>query len=64
MLNEQNNHTMPFLKFIKIDNPNAELFPNGSLISWKHRKKEREYLRQLHSTLSVGRREERRKTRR
>ena len=56
MLNEQNNHSKLFPNFIKINNPNAELFPNGSLIGWKHRKKEREYLRQLHSSLSVGRR--------
>jgi len=64
MLNEQNNHTKPFPKFIKIDNPDAELFPNGSLMGWKHRKKEREYLRQLHSSLSVGRRVARSETRR
>lgn len=52
MLNEQNNHTTtPFPDFIEIDNPDAELFPNGSLMGWKHRKKEREYLRQLHSRL-------------
>ncbi len=62
MLNEQNNHSTPFPKFIKIDNPNAELFPNGSLIGWMHRKKEREYLRQLYSALSVGRWVERSKT--
>lgn len=48
MLNEQNDHTKPFPKFIKIDNPNADLFPNGSLIGWKHRKKERDFLRKLH----------------
>ena len=48
MLNEQNNHATPPPKFIEIDNPNADLFPNGSLMGWKHRKKEREYLRQLH----------------
>jgi hypothetical protein len=53
MLNEQNNHTNPFPKFIKIDNPDAELFPNGALISWKHRKKERDYLRQLYLSLTV-----------
>ena len=64
MLNEQNNHTKPFPKFIKIDNPNAELFPNGSLIGWKHRKEEREYLRQLHASLSTGRRLGRSETRR
>lgn len=53
MLNKQNDHTKPFPKFIPIDNPDAALFPNGSLMSWKHRKKEREYLRQLHSGLSA-----------
>lgn len=56
MLNEQNDRTKPFPKFIKIDNPNADLFPNGSLIGWKHRKKERDFLRQLHASLPVGRR--------
>jgi len=53
MLNKQNDHTKPFPDYVKIDNPNAELFPNGSLMSWKHRKKEREFLRQLHAELSV-----------
>lgn len=51
MLNEQNSRTASFPKFIEINNPNSELFPNGSLMSWKHRKKEREFLRQLHSEL-------------
>lgn len=51
MLNEENNHSEHFPEYIKIDNPNADLFPNGSLIGWKHRNKEREYLRQLHSSL-------------
>ncbi len=45
MLNKQNDHTKPFPDYIEIDNPDAALFPNGSLMSWKHRKKEREYLR-------------------
>ena len=53
MLNKQNDHTKPFPDYIKIDNPDAMLFPNGSLMSWKHRKKEREYLRQLHAGLVV-----------
>ena len=53
MLNKQNDHTKPFPDYIKIDNPDAALFPSGSLMSWKHRKKEREYLRQLHVALAV-----------
>ncbi|MDR3390767.1 MAG: hypothetical protein P4L77_03445 [Sulfuriferula sp.] len=53
MLNKQNDHTNPFPDYIKIDNPDAMLFPNGSLMSWKHRKKEREYLRQLHAGLEA-----------
>jgi hypothetical protein len=53
MLNKQNDHTKPFPDYIKIDNPDGMLFPNGSLMSWKHRKKEREYLRQLHAGLVV-----------
>lgn len=53
MLNKQNDHTKSLPDYIKIDNPDAALFPNGSLMSWKHRKKEREYLRQLHAALVV-----------
>lgn len=53
MLNKQNDHTKSFPAYIKIDNPDAALFPNGSLMSWKHRKKEREYLRQLHAEQAV-----------
>jgi hypothetical protein len=53
MLNKQNDHTKPFPDYIEIDNPDATLFPNGSLMSWKHRKKEREYLRKLHAPLTV-----------
>ena len=49
MLNEQN-RTTSFPPYIEIHNPAAELFPNGSLMSWKHRAKERDYLRQLHSS--------------
>jgi hypothetical protein len=48
MLNKQNDHTKPFPAYIEIDNPDAALFPNGSLMGWKHRKKEREFLRELH----------------
>lgn len=54
MLTKQNDHTKPFPDYIKIDNPNAELFSNGSLMSWKHGKKEREYLRQLYAGLVAG----------
>lgn len=53
MLNKQNDHTKQFPKFIKIDNPNADLFPNGSLMGWKHRKIERDCLRRLYSSLSA-----------
>ncbi len=55
MLATQNDHTKPAPAYIEIDNPDAELFPNGALISWKHRRKERDYLRQLHAGLSQGR---------
>ena len=51
MLNKQNDHTKQFPTYIEIDNPDAALFPNGSLMSWKHRKQEREFLRQLHSAV-------------
>jgi hypothetical protein len=49
MLKEQNNHNMPCPDFIPVANLAGELFPNGSLIGWKHRKLERDYLRNLHS---------------
>jgi hypothetical protein len=52
MLNSQNNHSRPFPAYIEIENPDATLFPNGALMSWKHRKEEREFLRQLHRSLS------------
>ena len=51
MLNEQNSHSKPFPPYIGIDNPDGELIPNGSLIGWKHRQKEREYLRSIHSRI-------------
>ena len=56
MLSEQN-HANPSPTYIEIDNPNAELFSNGSLMGWKHRKKERDYLRQLHSELLESQKE-------
>lgn len=52
MLNKQN-HIKPFPDYIEIDNPDATLFPNGSLMSWKHRMREREYLRKLHAAVTV-----------
>jgi len=50
MLKEQNKIDQSFPRFIPIDNPDGELFPNGSLIAWKHRKRERNFLRHLHET--------------
>jgi len=49
MLNEQNRHGRPFPRFIEIDNPDGQLFPNGSLVDWRHQQAERGYLRLLHS---------------
>lgn len=43
--------------YIEIDNLNAELFPNGSLMGWKHREEERKYLQKLHSSRSTIRKE-------
>lgn len=54
MLNEQNRRVEPFPPFIEIDNPNGELFPNGALISWKHRQTERDYLRGLYAERGRG----------
>jgi hypothetical protein len=61
MLNEQNRAKIP-PEYIKIDNPNAELFPNGSLMGWKHREEERKYLRNLHSSRSSSRNKQERQT--
>jgi hypothetical protein len=52
MLNEQNRHSQQFPSYIEIENPEGTLFPNGSLVGWKHRKKEREFLRALHLSLT------------
>jgi hypothetical protein len=57
MLTTQNDHTKPFPAYIEIDNPDTELFPNGARVSWKHRKQERDYLRQLHAGLSQDRKD-------
>lgn len=52
MLNEQNSHGKAPPSYIEIENPNGELFSNGALMSWKHRDREREYLRLLHSQIN------------
>jgi hypothetical protein len=52
MLNEENTHGKGFPEFIPISNLEANLFPNGALMSWKHRKKERDFLRELHLELN------------
>lgn len=49
MTTAQNKMHAAFPKYIQIDNPTAELFPNGSLVGWKHRKQEREFLKRLHA---------------
>jgi hypothetical protein len=48
MLNAQNRHTFSVPAYIKICNPRGDLFPNGSMIGWKHRNQEREFLRRLY----------------
>jgi len=55
MLVEQNKTGVSFPRYIDIDNPDAELFPNGGLIGWKHRKKERDFLAELHKEFKKGR---------
>jgi len=57
MLNEQN-RTKQFPDYHKIDNLDAELFPNGSLMGWKHGEKERECLRNLHSLQASSRKKQ------
>ena len=50
MTNQQNRHrkvaSVP--QYIPIDNNEATLFPSGTLVGWKHRKVEVDFLRQLH----------------
>ena len=41
MLTDQNKKGQEFPIFIPIENAGGELFSNGSLMGWKHRKKER-----------------------
>lgn len=55
MLVEQNKTGVRFPRYVAIDNPDAELFPNGGLIGWKHRKKERDFLAELHKDFRNGR---------
>lgn len=52
MLNHQNKSERP--TYLKFKNPDAEYFSNGSLMGWKHRKKEREFLRELYSKWKAG----------
>ena len=47
MLAEQNRHNKGLPSYIPFENQNGELFPNGSLMAWKHRKRERDFLRGL-----------------
>ncbi len=49
MLVEQNGTGQPFPKYIHFQNDDAQLFPNGGLIGWKHRKRERDFLKMLYS---------------
>lgn len=53
MLNEQNRQTQ-FPDFVPIENAGGDLFPNGSLMGWKHRKKEREFLMWLYAMHTKG----------
>ena len=55
MLAEQNRSGQTFPPYLAIDNPDAELFPNGGLIGWKRRKPEREFLTKLHQRYKNGR---------
>lgn len=50
MTNEQNRHrkVASTLQYIPIDNNDAVLFPSGTLVGWKHRKVEVDFLRKLH----------------
>jgi len=48
MLNAQNRQNALVPNYIKIHNPHGKLFPNGSMVGWKHRNQEREFLRELY----------------
>ncbi len=48
MLNVQNRQRASVPDYIKIHNPHGDLFPNGSMVGWKHRNQEREFLRKLY----------------
>ncbi len=37
MLNVQNRQRASVPDYIKIHNPHGDLFPNGSMVGWKHR---------------------------
>lgn len=57
MTNEENKHRKNaiFPEYIKINNPNAQLFPSGSLIGWQHRKIEKDFLRKLWEQQHINR---------
>lgn len=55
MLVEQNRGKSSFPRYLDIDNPDADFFPNGGLIGWKQRKKERDFLAVLHTDFKKGR---------
>ncbi len=49
--NPSRGHKFPH--YIEFENPECGLFPNGSLMAWKHRSQERDFLRKLHEKRRV-----------
>ena len=47
LMTAEQNRQKEFPEYIPINNPNAELFPSGSLIGWQHRQAEIDFLREL-----------------
>jgi len=47
LMTAEQNKQKEFPNYISIKNPNAELFPSGSLVGWQHRQVEINFLREL-----------------
>ncbi len=49
MTNEENKHrpNTEFPEYITIDNDDAQIFPSGTLVGWRHSKVEKDFLRKL-----------------
>lgn len=48
---DENRPGTTFPDYHAIDNPDADLFPNAAMMGWKHRKRERDFLRDLYESI-------------